>query len=203
MITIRRELHTVITGLGNMEPKYYGTRHNVGNYMVQLLQREWFPRQSFQMVSHSQGTLKAVTGVEAGHKITLMTCSGLYMNLCGKHVIPAWVRYIRTTSSSDPPHFVVVHDELDIPLGKVQWRGPTTSSRGHNGLKSLVRECSSHHGLINFDKCGVGIGRPQDEIHRQDSDISKHVLSSFTSDQLQQLQRLVLPKLVSVIQGHF
>ena len=69
-------------------------------------------------------------------------------------------------------HVVVVHDEIDLPFGRVESR-LGGGLAGHNGLKSLKRGLGSG----DFRRVRVGVGRPDStdpEI------VSRHVLGRFS-----------------------
>jgi PTH1 family peptidyl-tRNA hydrolase len=62
---------------------------------------------------------------------------------------------IRRYSIDDPSTLVVVHDELDLPVGVVRVKlGGGTA--GHNGLKSAEQ----HLGTLGFIRVRIGIGKP-------------------------------------------
>lgn len=173
MLRFRRCL-TCFTGIGNPEPRYAGTRHNVGLIFLDLLKNRLDPKQlhpyktsSTAPVRYSQPTLELV----------MIRSDGNYMNLSGNTVVPIWNKLPHRNHVTH----VVVHDELSLPLGKVQLRKPGTSLRGHNGLKS-IQNCWGNN---NFYKLSVGIGRPL----RRDSDaVSDYVLSKFGKEEMEVLQ---------------
>lgn len=73
-----------------------------------------------------------------------------FMNLSGLAVSPLFRK-----RAEGPEDLVVVHDDLDLPVGAVRLkRGGGTG--GHNGLKSLGAEL----GTLGFLRIRVGIGRP-------------------------------------------
>jgi peptidyl-tRNA hydrolase, PTH1 family len=90
-----------------------------------------------------------------------------YMNDSGDSVGPA-----RGALGVDLDHVVVVHDEIDLPFGRVESR-LGGGLAGHNGLKSLKRGLGSG----DFRRVRVGVGRPDStdpEI------VSRHVLGRFS-----------------------
>lgn len=190
MTLLKCTLHTCITGIGNMEPQYSGTRHNVGNMMVRLIQQQLCPSNSFKTVPGFKGiqyvTLRDET--QDGHIISLFVCTGGYMNQIGRIVTPVWKK-IETKHPNT--RFIVAHDELDRPLGHVQLREPGTSSRGHNGLKHLTA-CYG----AKFYKLGVGIDRPESRSHKE---VADYVLSKFSPDALTILREVSLPKALQKI----
>lgn len=185
MTMFKRALHTCITGIGNMEPQYSGTRHNVGNMMVRMIQEQWSPEKQFQPVPGFKG-IQYVSMRDSTHPdniITLLLCTGGYMNQMGKLVVPLW----RRLNKRDPKiKYVVVHDELDKSLGQVQLRSPGTSSRGHNGLKSLTATYGP-----TFHKMGIGIDRP---LSRSQTEVADYVLSRFPPSAMATLREETLPR---------
>lgn len=190
MILLKRTLHTCITGIGNMEPQYNGTRHNVGNIMVRMIQEQLCPTCSFKMAPGFKGiqyvTVKDETRDD--HIISLLICTGKYMNQIGGLVAPVWKK-IETKHPNT--RFIVAHDELDRPLGHIQLREPGTSSRGHNGLKHLTF-CYG----AKFYKLGIGIDRPMSRSHKE---VADYVLSKFPPDALTILKEVSLPKALQKI----
>lgn len=90
-----------------------------------------------------------------------------YMNEAGNSVGPA-----RGALGVDLDHVVVVHDEIDLPFGKIEAR-VGGGLAGHNGLKSL----KAGLGSAEFRRVRVGVGRPD----TTDPEIvSAHVLGRFS-----------------------
>jgi peptidyl-tRNA hydrolase, PTH1 family len=89
-----------------------------------------------------------------------------YMNEAGNSVGPA-----RGALGVDLDHVVVVHDEIDLPFGRIEAR-VGGGLAGHNGLKSL----RAGLGSPDFRRVRVGVGRPD----TTDPEIvSAHVLGRF------------------------
>src|SRR4051812_9393452 len=75
----------------------------------------------------------------------------LYMNESGRSVAPA-VRFFKV----DPEQLLVVHDEVDLDLGRLQVR-VGGGLAGHNGLRSVAGSL----GTSDFLRLRIGIGRPE------------------------------------------
>lgn len=173
MLRFRRFL-TCFTGIGNPEPKYAGTRHNVGLIFLDLLKNRFDPQ---QLHPYKTSSIVQAKYCQPSLEVVMIRSDGNYMNLSGKTVVPMWNRL---------PHrhhvtHVVIHDELSLPLGKVQLRKPGTSLRGHNGLKS-IQSCWKND---NFYRLSVGIGRP---LQRDSTVVSDYVLSKFDDQELRVLR---------------
>lgn len=101
------------------------------------------------------------------------------MNESGKGVSSAYRTWIRENPQG---RLVVVHDELEKPLGSVTVRDKEgLSARGHNGLKS----CLASLGGVKFVRVGVGIGRP---VSRAPDDVARYVLKKMTLVERQKVE---------------
>jgi len=150
----------VIIGLGNPGPEYRKTRHNVGFWVVDVLAQRWgirLSRRAFLSLT-GDGQLK-------GEKVLLVQPE-TYMNRSGETAIR--IRDFYRLELSD---FVVVHDDLDLPLGRVRVKRGGGGAGGNRGVASLI----AAFGSKEFVRIKVGIGRPPG---RQDP--ADFVLQPFT-----------------------
>jgi peptidyl-tRNA hydrolase, PTH1 family len=150
-------------GLGNPGDRYARTRHNIGFEVAALAAERWgLPRARKKYTGlYSEG--RAGPG---GPRVAVLLPQ-TYMNDSGKSVGPA-----RGALGVDLEHVVVVHDEIDLPFGRVEAR-LGGGLAGHNGLKA-VRDGL---GGPDFRRIRVGVGRPD----TTDPDIvSAHVLGRFS-----------------------
>src|SRR3954468_17436505 len=152
----------LIVGLGNPGREYAGTRHNVGFEVVARAAERWdLPRGKKKFGGlYTDGR----TG-PGGPRVGLLL-PHTYMNDSGRAASPA-----RGSAGVDLDHVVVVHDEIDLPFGRIESR-LGGGLAGHNGLKSMKRELGSP----DFQRIRVGVGRPDStdpEI------VSAHVLGRF------------------------
>lgn len=163
---LRRSLSTCITGIGNPEPQYAMSRHNAGLLMLDLLKQQLQPERKAYVPCNANPKVKRcqIDG------LLLLRADGDYINLSGRTVVPLWHKL-----GSNVKH-VVVHDELSLPVGKVQLRNPGTSVRGHNGLKDI----KTRYGDA-FYRLAIGIGRPDD---RDPNVVANYVLSRFPPHEL-------------------
>ena len=149
----------LVVGLGNPGDRYARTRHNVGFEVA----KEFAERRGLGRFKNKYGGLYT-----EGRRVAVLLPQ-TYMNESGNSVGPA-----RGALGVELDHVLVVHDEIDLPFGKVEVRiggGPA----GHNGLKSLKRGLGSG----DFGRVRVGVGRPDStdpEI------VSAYVLDRFSED---------------------
>jgi len=150
-------MHIVI-GLGNPGRKYERTRHNAGFLAVDELARGL----RFDLNQEKYHALVG-RGKRGGGEV-LVVKPQTFMNESGRSVAAA----LRYTGSS-VADLVVVHDDLDLPLGTVRIK-TGGGHGGHNGLRSII----DHTGTPEFVRVRVGIGRPP--VGR---DAADYVLSPF------------------------
>lgn len=153
----------LIVGLGNPEPKYDRTRHNIGFEAVDALARShqisWSENRKFQALYGEGG---------GGSNKIRLTKPLTYMNRSGQAI-----RAVIDWYKLPPESVLVIYDDMDLPLGRLRLR-LSGSAGGHNGMKSAI----AHLGTQNFPRLRVGIGKAIAE----DNTIS-HVLGRFTPDE--------------------
>lgn len=135
-----------IVGLGNPGKRYFHTPHNVGFLVVD----RFAGRHGFGDFRRKFSSLIADRPLEStgGEKVHLVKPQ-TYMNLSGAAVRDA-LGYFGGT----PSDLVVVHDDLDLPLGRLRYK-KRGSSGGHLGVASLLEAL----GTEEFARLKVGIGR--------------------------------------------
>lgn len=160
----------LIVGLGNPEPKYEQTRHNIGFAAVDALCRCW------QISLSENRKFQALFGEgrsPTGEKIRLIKPL-TYMNRSGQAI-----RSVTDWFKLPPESVLVIYDEMDLPLGKIRLR-LSGSAGGHNGMKSAI----AHLGTQNFPRLRIGIGKPN-VAATQDKDAISHVLGKFSDPETQ------------------
>lgn len=135
----------LIIGLGNPGAEYAETRHNAGFWFCERLANDL--KVSFGKESRYHGWV--ANAREAGIWLLM---PATYMNDSGR-AVQALAHFYRIT----PAEMLVVHDELDLPPGRMQLRFGGGLG-GHNGLRSLT----SHLGTQDYWRLRVGIGHPGD-----------------------------------------
>lgn len=171
--------HTLIAGLGNPGPKYEKTRHNFGFMAVDALLDAGSVRQLSMGKDADLYNLR-LPGID-GELLVIKPM--IFMNLSGRAIAHA-LNYYKLSVED----LVVVHDELDLPLGRMRMK-KGGGLAGHNGLKSIVAETGSQ----DFVRLRLGIGRPQGRI-----DVSSWVLNAFLPDE-RVIAEKVLPAAVAAL----
>lgn len=136
-------LDLLVVGLGNPGREYERNRHNVGRMVVDELAR----RHEGAWRSKFNGQLADIR-IDS-HKVALLKPE-TYMNDSGRSV-----RAAASFFKVQPDAILVVHDEGDFDLGRLQARAGGGLA-GHNGLRSIAQ----HLGTSDFLRLRVGVGRP-------------------------------------------
>jgi len=155
-------LDLLVAGLGNPGREYADTRHNVGFMVADELAR----RHGGSWRSKFSGRLSETRIGDA--RVALLEPM-TYMNLSGG-AVGAATRFFKVP----PEQLLVVHDEGDFDLGRLQLR-LGGGLAGHNGLRSVAQEL----GTPDFIRLRIGVGRPGRGDRR---DLADYVLSRFEPD---------------------
>lgn len=172
----------LIVGLGNPGPRYAATRHNFGFLVVDaLIERARGLGGAPKSVLSSRKDLEAATislPVLPGGAFAQFVCVKplTFMNLSGRAVRAAMDFYDLT-----PAEVLVVHDELDLPLGRMRAKRGGGNA-GHNGLKSVTQDL----GGPDFMRLRLGIGRPE-----PGRDVAGYVLEPFRGEELAVVRKVV------------
>jgi len=136
----------MIFGLGNPGKKYELTRHNVGSRVIDelksldlknviLAKPQSFMNESGKVIKKLIGNYKPSTGAKLG--------AGL---------VPHRPDKIGTGAGSDIGNLIIVHDDIDLPIGKIRIV-KNRGAAGHKGVESIIKEL----GTKNFIRFRIGI----------------------------------------------
>ncbi|MEJ5256297.1 MAG: aminoacyl-tRNA hydrolase [Acidimicrobiales bacterium] len=161
----------LVVGLGNPGREYAGTRHNVGFEVVELLAA----RHGGRFKKSRERAL--VTEVRIDDHRVVLAEPQTYMNLSGEAVAPL----VRHHGIEDLHRLVVVHDELDLPVGRLKVK-VGGGLAGHNGLRSI----SAHLHSSDFVRVRIGVGKPPSRERGTD-----HVLARVSRSERTALDQTV------------
>ncbi|MCH1882376.1 aminoacyl-tRNA hydrolase [Agrococcus sp. ARC_14] len=161
----------LVVGLGNPGPDYARTRHNIGQLVAAELER----RAGANPKKHGRAdALVAESRVVGGPKVvTAFPLS--YMNRSGGPVAKLMDWY-----GVDVEHVIVLHDELDLPLGEIRLK-QGGGHGGHNGMRDIIAARGPEVLRVR-----LGIGRPPG---RQDA--ADFVLKPFAKAEQPEAELLV------------
>ena len=135
---------TVIVGLGNPGPQYERTRHNAGFLLVS----EFAAAHNIRIRQERHGAFVGDGGI--GARRCLLALPQTYMNRSGDSV-----RRLLSFTGLEPGTLVVVHDDMDLPLGRLRLRRGGGAG-GHRGIASILE----HVGEEPFLRLKIGVSRP-------------------------------------------
>ncbi len=162
----------IIVGLGNPGPKYENTRHNIGFIVINRLAES----HNLQFNTGKKSFKSETASGTIDHSKVLLVKPLTYMNKSGEAVAAILNFY-----KNGPEDLVVVHDDLDLPLGRIRIV-KQGGAGGHNGIRSII----SSLGTRLFPRIRIGIGRPQDALP-----VETYVLSPFGEYELPLLRKVV------------
>ncbi len=174
----------LIVGLGNPGCGYARNRHNIGFMCLSHFARK-------QGIRFNRMVGKARIGVgEVAGEVVILARPQTFMNLSGQSVSRLVNRFDIALDD-----LLVIHDDLDLPLGKIRLRRGG-SSGGHKGIDSIIFSL----GNKNFLRLRVGIGRPASAENNAESGegIIFYVLSDFTPEE-KQIVTQVIPRVSEAI----
>lgn len=172
----------LIVGLGNPGSQYTNTRHNIGFMVIDKLEKEL-----------AKGVPPAWQNDEKKNVLTvkigdiLLAKPQTFMNKSG-FAVKALMDFYKLT----PADVWVVHDDIDLPLGKIKIR-EKGSSAGHNGVQSIINELKTDE----FVRFRLGIGRGTEtgkeavnrNLHHRS--VISYVLSRFRENEAGSFKHLI------------
>lgn len=166
----------VIIGLGNPGSRFEDTRHNIGfsilDELAQQYNANWSTKQNME-----------IANITVDNKNIELIKPQTFMNNSGQ-ISP----YLQKRGIK-PEQILVVHDELEKPLGSVSLK-LGGSSRGHNGLKSIM----AHIGA-DFWRLRVGIDRPVNK-----EDVPDYVLGKFKDyNQVEEIKHKAIKEIENIL----
>ncbi|HEX5430039.1 MAG TPA: aminoacyl-tRNA hydrolase [Patescibacteria group bacterium] len=162
----------LIVGLGNPGEKYQNTRHNFGFKALDLLvgvEAAWESKYDSFLIKLDD---------------IILTKPQTFMNNSGRAVAQILKFY-------PAAELIVVHDELDLPLGSLKIQ-KDTSAAGHNGVQSIIDEI----GRQDFIRIRLGITNPQT---RGQSSGESYVLQKFDQSE-EPIVKEILEKSIQAIE---
>ena len=136
----------LVVGLGNPGDQYARTRHNAGRWVVDELVRRHGGR-----LRRARRQQALVCELRLDGRRVAAAAPAMWMNESGRAVGPL----VRRFGIRDLSDLVVVHDELDLPVGRLKVK-TGGGIAGHKGLQSI----RAHLRSDAFTRVRIGVGRP-------------------------------------------
>ncbi|MBA2624769.1 MAG: aminoacyl-tRNA hydrolase [Acidimicrobiia bacterium] len=144
--------------MGNPGEEYAGTRHNLGAEVVALLAE----RHGGRLRRAKERALTdevRLPGPASDARLLALAIPATYYNEAGVAV----AALARRHGVEDPERVVVVHDELDLPVGSIRVK-VGGGLAGNNGLKSI----KAHLHTDGFCRVRIGVGKPPGRMEGAD-----------------------------------
>lgn len=174
----------LIVGLGNPGKKYEKTRHNIGRMVVELFRvrnlfGEW-SNNGLAKAQESRGSLK-------GSQVRLLMPE-TYMNLSGESI------RLFVKSPDDAARLVVVHDEVDLPFGRIKISFDSGAG-GHHGVESII----AHTSTKGFVRVRVGICPVDEQGMAKKSSDPDFVVKEFSTNEKEILDDVIQRAMQAVL----
>jgi len=166
----------LLIGLGNPGDRYKKTRHNVGFMALDYFSKEILEKQNSEEISKQEkfnaiiANAEFVSSVGYREKL-LLVYPQTFMNNSG-----VAVQEILSFYKLEPSDIIVIHDEIDLPLGTVRVT-EDSGAAGHNGVKSIIEQL----GTSKFKRIRIGI---ESRIENRIPPTDVFVLEPFTKEEL-------------------
>lgn len=176
----------LIVGLGNPGEKYIHTRHNLGFSVVEKFAKELGVDTHWKTDTKMKAEIATTVldgKAEDGEKLFIVKPM-TYMNLSGMAVGALSLFY-----KIDPSDIVIVHDELDLPVGMMKIRNGGAAA-GNHGVESVIQ----HLGTDKFwrFRLGIGVSHNHSEVGKQViRNAEDFVLGTFSHDEAGKVRELI------------
>ena len=160
----------VIVGLGNIGDNYNNTRHNIGFMTVDKI----FKQYNFPDWKKKDKYLYSKKKINQNEILLIKPTT--FMNLSGEAVLN-----ISTLYKIRPDDIIVIHDDLDLKLGKIKIK-TGGGSAGHNGIKNIDEKIGK-----NYNRIRIGIGKSTNPY----IDTINYVLGKFSNQENEILDKQI------------
>ena len=169
-----------IVGLGNPGEEYVETRHNMGRMVLDAFVK----KNGWEKFEFNKKINALETEGKMGKNKALLLKPETFMNKSGEAV----KSLIKTKKAAET--LVVIHDDLDLPLGKVKISF-NKSSGGHKGVESIMRAIKTEGFIrlrlgISGETAGGKIKKPQGEEKVIDA-----ILGEFKKNETDELKKVI------------
>lgn len=173
----------IIIGLGNPGDKYDGTRHNLGFEVVDAFAKKHLGSKIvWEMEDKFKSEILRVAQNDNNGAILIKPQT--YMNNSGMAVSQI-VHYLKIPTEK----LIVVHDDIDLPLGKIKIR-LGGSAAGHHGVESIIK-CLNDDKFIRL-RLGIGNIKTQNAEHDgSHSNVNDFVTSRFLSSEKPKVKHML------------
>lgn len=163
----------LLAGLGNPGKKYSITRHNVGFLLIEKIMKDF----TWPALKQNKNFQAKIGQTKLDEKKIIVALPQDYMNNSGESV-----KKISAYYKIKPENIIIIHDEIDLPLGKFK-TSFNRGSAGHHGVQSIIDQLKTK----NFWRVRIGVGP---KIKSLNFPNERFVLENFKKDELKQFNDL-------------
>ncbi len=181
----------LIVGLGNPGEKYEDTRHNLGFRVVDVLARQFIVDGLWLIEKKFKSEILEINELSTNNYKLLLAKPQTYMNNSGMSV-----RLIADFYKISLEDIIIIHDDLDLILGKIKIRVGGASA-GHHGVESVIKYLNDD----KFVRVKIGIGSQdsfEGEHKRKNFNAEKFVVSIFDDSEKTKLKKIIKDALKAV-----
>ena len=159
----------MIVGLGNPGVEYENTRHNIGFTFIDNATK------NLNLIFKTDKKLKCmICKTNIFNKDVVLVKPLTYMNLSGESV-----KLVKDYFKIDASDILVIHDDLDLPVGKIRIRS-NGSSGGQKGMNNIIELLQTQ----DIKRIRIGISKGPDII--------SHVLGKFKKDEQELIDNVMI-----------
>jgi peptidyl-tRNA hydrolase, PTH1 family len=175
----------LVVGLGNPGTGYSHNRHNVGFMSIAYLAKTHGMR-----FDRTKGDARVAEG-NIDSTVVMLARPQTFMNASGR-AVSALLKKLDLA----PDDLIVIHDDLDLALGRIRLR-KGGSSGGHKGVQSIIDNIAS----ADFTRVRIGVGRPvaAGRVEEREKGVVDYVLSNFTDDERLVIDRQI-PRIAEAVE---
>lgn len=188
----------LLIGLGNPGEQYESTRHNLGFMVVDHFRKD-FAAPGELPWEHNEKMKSDITQFDWQPKVgkaerIILAKPQTYMNNSGMAV-----QLLSHFYKISPEDIWVIHDELDLPLGKIKIRLGGAAA-GHHGVEDIIEKLGTDKFWrfrlgIGEVRAGVSIvddeGKPKVIAQREMGNVNEHVLGTFSGNEKSEAKKLI------------
>lgn len=165
----------LILSLGNPGKKFEKTRHNVGFLVVD----EFREKNNFPDFKLSKKLMAEISEGFSNERKIILAKPQTFMNASGRAV-----KILNTRYRIPNTNLWVVHDDIDLPLGKIRIV-KNRGAAGHKGVQSIINEIKTKN-FIRF-RIGIKSQKAKDRLQKTE----KFVLEKFSKEEEKILKKVV------------
>ncbi len=168
----------IFVGLGNPGEEYELTRHNVGRIVLDVFRKKF----EFSEWEKNNSLDALISEGKIGKEKIMLVEPETFMNKSGSSLKSL------VTSVKKAEQLVVIHDELDLPIGRMKMSF-NRSSGGHKGIDSVIKNVKTE-AFIRI-RVGISPGTAKGIVKKPvgEEAVGDFILGKFKPKELEELKK--------------